>query len=87
MSRQEQFLQKSDVVATTEMKHHRSQPEDYLSSCMLLLSRQTISCRDKRGKFASWAIFDFALKLMTTHILKPEVKTSRVQINRIINSV
>ena len=69
------------------MKHHRSQPEDDLSSCRLLLSRQTVSCRDKRGKFSSWAIFNFALKLMTTHILKPEVKTSRAQINRIIISV
>ena len=44
-----------------------SQPEDDLSSHILLMSRQTIICRDMKEKFASWAAFNCALNLMTTH--------------------
>ena len=44
-----------------------SQPEDNLSSHSLLMSRQTIICRDIKEKFASWAVFNFSLNLMTAH--------------------
>ena len=44
-----------------------SQSEDDLSSYSLLMSRQTIICRDIKEKFASWAAFNCALNLMTTH--------------------
>ena len=37
-----------------DMKHLRSQPKDNLSSHNLSMSRQTIICRDMRGRFASW---------------------------------
>ena len=49
------------------MKCLMSQPGDNLSSHSLLMSRQAIICRDIRGKFASWAAFNFALNLMTSH--------------------
>ena len=49
------------------MKCLMSQPDDNLSSQSLIMSRQTIICRDIRGKFASWADFNFALNLMTAH--------------------
>ena len=39
-----------------ELDHLRSQPEDYLSSHNLNMSRQTIICRDMRGRIASWAV-------------------------------
>ena len=44
-----------------------SQPADDLSSHSLLMSRQTIICRDIKEKFASWAAFNCALNLMTVH--------------------
>ena len=39
-----------------ELDHLRSQPEDNLSSHNLSMSRQTIICRDMRGRIASWAV-------------------------------
>ena len=39
-----------------ELKHLRSQPDDNLSSHNLSMSRQTIICRDMRGRFASWTV-------------------------------
>ena len=39
-----------------DMKHLRWQPEDNLSSHSLSMSRQTIICRDIKGRFASWAV-------------------------------
>ena len=39
-----------------ELDHLRSQPEDNLSSHNLSTSRQTIICRDMRGRIASWAV-------------------------------
>ena len=39
-----------------ELKQLRSQPEDNLSSHNLSMSRQTIICRDMRGRFASWIV-------------------------------
>ena len=39
-----------------ELDHLRSQPEDNLSSHKLSMSRQTIICRDMRGRIASWAV-------------------------------
>ena len=44
-----------------------SQPADDLSSHRLLMSRQTIICRDIKEKFASLAAFNCALNLMTAH--------------------
>ena len=44
-----------------------SQPADDLSSHSLLMSLQTIICRDIKEKFASWAVFNCALNLMTVH--------------------
>ena len=49
------------------MKYLMSQPDDNLSFHNLLMSRQTIICRDIRGKFVSWAAFNFAKNLMTAH--------------------
>ena len=39
-----------------EMKHLMSQPGDNLSSHSSSMSRQTIICRDIRGRVASWAV-------------------------------
>ena len=63
-----------------------SQPEDNLSSQSLLMSRQTIICRDIKEKFASWAAFNFALNLMAAHNSSLRFKSRQAQINGIINS-
>ena len=39
-----------------ELDHLRSLPEDNLSPHKLSMSRQTIICRNMRGRIASWAI-------------------------------
>ena len=39
-----------------ELDHLRSQQEDYLFSHNLGMSRQTIICRDMRGRIASWTV-------------------------------
>ena len=39
-----------------ELDHLRSQPEDNLSSHNLGMSRQTIICRDMKGRIASCAV-------------------------------
>ena len=63
-----------------------SQLDDNLFSHSLLMSRQTIICRDIKEKFASWVAFNFALNLMIAHNSSMRFKSRQAQINEIINS-